>query len=151
MANRKIDTNKTCISGLFSFSPPSSHRVIILATDSLSKDDAPSYVSAFTIDRMCCGNHKSAQPQCSRPPVWRKPWPLIWSSRWWMGRPQTSFHERHSLPAVKCRLLLQSDQRMGLVPLNIMSEHKERSTESLIEWRDYMSSEPPSFWGSFGC
>lgn len=132
-ANRKIDTNKPFISGLFSSSLPSSHRAIMLAIDSLSKDDAPSYVSAFTINRMW---YKSAEPQCSWPPVWHKPWPQIRRSRWWVGRPQTSFHERHSLPAVKYRLLLQSDQRMGLIPLNIMIEHKKRSTESLIEWRD---------------
>lgn len=37
----------------------------MLAIDSLSKDDAPSYVSAFTINRMW---YKSAEPQCSLTP-----------------------------------------------------------------------------------
>lgn len=137
-AGRKIDTNKTCISGLLSSPLPSSDRAIVLAIDSLSKDEAPSYVLAFTIGRMCCGNPKLDEPQWC--------WPRVGTSHGhkfevqddgWAGRRFLFTREiAYLLSSTVCFFSRISEWDWYL---SIMSEIMKGSTESLIEWRDYMA------------
>ena len=115
----------------------------MLVIDLSSKDEAPTFKNLYHWSNVLRQSQISWTSMLLTPPPnpgWHKPWPQIRCSRRRMGRPQISFHERNSFPAVKYRLLLQSDQRMGLIPLNIMNEHKKRSAESLIEWREITST-----------